>query len=201
MYTNILPTTTDAAAACQSAPGGTPTKILDTIAWFHNANSVWNEEEFADLLAEVRDAAAFIYDDLASEIKRETGVDRYPYETAKFNDITAEDLPRFISGVLGYYGDEPQVDTKPAGPAGKLMGNRDATIAEHLLTVLRLSNASTTRGVPEQTDGVFGYAYEAMIRLLRTAQWPRAMTAEAIIHAIEEDCTMREALLACQTGR
>ncbi|MFI6889126.1 hypothetical protein [Streptosporangium canum] len=203
MYVNILPTVADVAEACRNAKGGTPTKILETIAWFANARSLWDAEKCGDYLDDVRDQAAFLFDDIATQIKRETGIDCYPHETAKFDDIADEHLTEFVGGIVAHY-DEPEVETPPAGQP-PIVAN-GVEMAEHLLAVLRLANASDVPGVPNQTgrresDGVYGHTHEALIRLLRVIRWPRGMASEAIMHAIEDGCTMREALFACQTGR
>ncbi|WP_440100111.1 hypothetical protein [Streptosporangium sp. H16] len=205
MYANILPTVSDAAHACRNAAKeNIGSKAIDTIAWFANARSVWIDESRPDYLAGVNDIAGFLFDDLATRILRETGKDRYPYENAKFDDIAAEHLAEFIDGIVAYY-DDPEVETPPVGqpPAAVPAG---VEMAEHLLAVMRLANASDVHGLPNQTgcretDGVYGHTHEALIRLLRVIGWPRGMAVEAILHAINEGCTMSAALFACQTGR
>ncbi|WP_440063912.1 hypothetical protein [Streptosporangium sp. OZ121] len=207
MYANTLPTMRVAAQACrEAAKNGVPTKALDTIVWFANASGVWNDETLDANRANVYDLGSHTYYNLCQMHTVNTGSSPYPDESDTFDDITEEDLPTFITSVLNWFdaNDDADEATPPAGAPPEVPNG--FKMAEHLLAVMRLANASDIPGLPNQTgrretDGVYGHTHEALIRLLRVIGWPREMAVEAILHAINEGCTMSAALFACQTGR
>ncbi|MFG1709143.1 hypothetical protein ACFLIM_38725 [Nonomuraea sp. M3C6] len=86
-------------------------------------------------------------------------------------------------------------------PAPEAEPPTTAEIAETMLSVLRrLAAAKDRRILPDQYDSVTDQLMENLAALMREFDWPRGMALEAIHHAMTHGTTLRDAMLANQTG-
>ncbi|WP_433235267.1 hypothetical protein ACQPYK_25050 [Streptosporangium sp. CA-135522] len=74
-----------------------------------------------------------------------------------------------------------------------------AELGEQLLNLLRALNMAEDQELA-RWHGAYGDTREALIKLLGTQDWGRGMAIDAIHHAITKHVTLREAMLATQTG-
>ncbi|GAA4600215.1 hypothetical protein GCM10023194_81260 [Planotetraspora phitsanulokensis] len=69
------------------------------------------------------------------------------------------------------------------------------SIAEHLLETLRMLDRARDQTLARD-PGAYGHVREALVEVLRTQDWGRAMAEEAILHAMLEGCSMYDAMIA-----
>ncbi|MEU9887972.1 hypothetical protein [Sphaerisporangium sp. NPDC051011] len=96
---------TQITADCAAA-GGTPTDVLHAIAWAVTARAGWNDARHTMTLSGVLDKATFIFDCVAYEHQRNTGIEPYPDDTG-LDDLTAEHRPDFFLLVVALSSDGP----------------------------------------------------------------------------------------------
>ncbi|MEV4472896.1 hypothetical protein [Nonomuraea sp. NPDC049504] len=73
-------------------------------------------------------------------------------------------------------------------------------IAEHLLETLRLLNRADDQRLAVSQGGAYGDVREALIKVLETQRWGRAMANEAIYLAMTGDISLWDAMYAARMG-
>ncbi|MEV1170119.1 hypothetical protein [Nonomuraea sp. NPDC049784] len=73
-------------------------------------------------------------------------------------------------------------------------------IAEHLLGTLRLLDQANNNRLSIQGGGAYGDVREALIKVLETQEWGRAMADEAIHEAMISGSSMWDAMYATRAG-
>ncbi|MGI5281752.1 hypothetical protein ACQEVF_59425 [Nonomuraea polychroma] len=162
--------------------GATTTQILQTVARMLTGPAA-TLEKFERNVADVLDTAGFWFDELSDEYIRELGSTPYPWQTAKFDDLTGRDQAWVVGRVIQQFGDP---DVKPERPA-------PIRLADQLLTSLRRAAALKVE-FGDHFMPVYRGVRDSLITLLGTQSVDRELALEAIDHALTTGKGIAEAV-------